>query len=111
MKLSGFEIIFNYLNSVIFLFFPLSLSLPLSCIPIANRATYHPARKNTKIHLHPVISYTAAPYAVKGSVAANRVAADGRRLMMAKDGFQQLPQMSKQKKEGLGGGGGKQREG
>lgn len=41
------------------------------------------------------------PYAVKGSVAANRVAADGCCLMMDKDKFHQLP---KQEQAGVGEG-------
>ena len=51
------------------------------------------------------------PYAVKGSVAANRVAADGCCLMTAKDKFHQLPKQAK-RAGGRGGEerGGKQRE-
>ena len=48
------------------------------------------------------------PYAVKGSVAANRVAADGCCLMTAKDKFHQLPKQAK--RAGGRGGEAKQRE-
>lgn len=60
--------------------------------------TFHPTT-TIATYLHLVISYTALPYAVKGSVAANRVAADGCCLMTAKDKFHQLP------KQASGGGG------
>lgn len=38
------------------------------------------------MYLHPVTSNAAVPYAAKRNAAANRVAADRRRLMMARDG-------------------------
>lgn len=57
--------------------------------------TFHPTTA-TATHLHLVISYTAVPYAVKGSVAANRVAADGFCLMTAKDKFHQLPKQARE---------------
>lgn len=60
---------------------------------ITTPATFHPTT-TTATHLHLVISYTAVPYAVKGSVAANRVAADGCCLMTAKDKFHQLPKQA-----------------
>lgn len=62
--------------------------------------TFHPTT-TTATHLHLVISYTAVPYAVKGSVAANRVAADGCCLMTARDKFHQVLR---------GGRGGRERE-
>lgn len=65
----------------------------------------------TTTHLHLVISYTAVPYAVKGSVAANRVAADGCCLMTAKDKFHQLPKQASKEGSKPGGGGGKPRQG
>lgn len=64
-------------------------------------ATFHPTA-TTATHLHLVISYTAVPYAVKGSVAANRVAADGCCLMTAKDKFYQLPKQASEQGEGRG---------
>lgn len=66
--------------------------------------TFQPPTATTT-HLHLVISYTAVPYAVKGSVAANRVAADGCCLMTAKDKFHQLPkQASKEGRKQAGWG-------
>ena len=65
----------------------------------------------TATHLHLVISYTAEPYAAKGSVAANRVAADGHRLMTTQDKCYQLhKQASEQTSRGRGGKPGERKE-